>query len=445
MRPMAQKRGAGGGAAGAGSGTAARPMAQGQSGRLQAFLQKCPWSILIAGAAIQILTGVPSAWGVFQRGVCEGYSLDAPSASMIFSLTIGFFGIGCILGGLLQDKRGPRVAGLAGAVLLSGGFCAAGIVPAGAPWLFYGAFSVPVGLGCAFLYPAVMSCAQKWYAGRKGLATGVIGGAVGASGAVLTVCGRFLIGRWGIRAAFCTLGIVMLLVCGAGAAILEDPQTPPDGGNAKTGEKSGQTAKNGQKNKAAPAEAHNYTVREMLRTPQYWLLFAVVGLATPAVLLFSPVIVELAQERGLSETAALACIVVGSFFSAAGRLLMPWLSDKIGRRYTDMLLMGALCGLSVWFAFAAGWQVILVYSLLTFCYSGEAAVIPAAGTDLFGAKHAGVNYGFLALGMSAGSVGFPLLARCMTKAAARHIIAACAPAAGFLCLCFLKPTHGERL
>ena len=476
-----------------------RSMAQKQ-GRLQAFLQKCPWSILAAGAAIQILTGVPSAWGVFQRGVCEGYSLDAESASMIFSLTIGFFGIGCILGGLLQDKRGPRAAGLAGAVLLSGGFCAASIVPAGAPWLFYGAFSVPVGLGCAFLYPAVMSCAQKWYAGRKGLATGVIGGAVGASGAVLTVCGRFLIGRWGIRAAFCTLGLAMLLVCGAGAAILEDPQTPP-GGEAAPGAKEGQKAENKQKKKArqnaaaifksgakqiagaafpgkagqaarsepqsgaeqttgsisksrkksgdqnrnAQDEAHNYTVREMLRTPQYWLMFAVVGLATPSVLLFSPVIVELAQERGLSETAALACIVVGSVFSAAGRLLMPWLSDKIGRRYTDMLLLGALCGLSVWFAFAAGWLVMLVYALLTFCYSGEAAVIPAAGTDLFGPKHAGVNYGFLALGMSAGSVGFPLLARGMANAAARHIIAARAPAAGFVCLCFLKPTYGERL
>ena len=456
-----------------------RPAARGQN-RLQAFLQKCPWSILAAGAAIQILTGVPSAWGVFQRGVCEGYALSAGSASMIFSLTIGFFGVGCILGGLLQDRRGPRAAGIAGAVLLAGGFCAASIVPAGAPWLFYAAFSMPVGLGCAFLYPAVMSCAQKWYAGRKGLATGVIGGAVGASGAVLTVCGRFLIGRWGIRAAFCILGAAMLLVCGAGASILENPQAPPKGGTAperrpkqaaaqkkeagpacsslplppKTGKSRDETGSenegiNGSEsegiNGGAQEQAHNYTVREMLRTPQYWLLFAVVGLATPSVLLFSPVIVELAQERGLSETAALACIVVGSVFSAAGRLLMPWLSDRIGRRYTDMLLLGALCGLSVWFAFAAGWQVLLVYSLLTFCYSGEAAVIPAAGTDLFGAKHAGVNYGFLALGMSAGSVGFPLLARSITNAAARHIIAACAPAAGFVCLCFLKPTHGKRL
>ena len=52
----------------------------------------------------------------------------------------------------------------------------------------------------------------------------------------------------------------------------------------------------------------------MLKTNQYWLMFAVVGLTTPAVLLFSPIIVELAQERGLSQTAALACIVVGSVF-----------------------------------------------------------------------------------------------------------------------------------
>ena len=94
-------------------------------GMMQAFLKQHRWVILAAGAAIQVLTGVPAAWGVFQRGVCEGYSLSQENAAMIFSLTICFFGIGCILGGLLQDKKGPRTAGLAGAVLLAAGtaFC----------------------------------------------------------------------------------------------------------------------------------------------------------------------------------------------------------------------------------------------------------------------------------------------------------------------------------
>ena len=114
---------------------------------MQAFLKQHRWVILAAGAAIQVLTGVPAAWGVFQRGVCEGYSLSQENAAMIFSLTICFFGIGCILGGLLQDKKGPRTAGLAGAVLLAAGFCGAGFIPGENPWFFYGVFSVPVGLG----------------------------------------------------------------------------------------------------------------------------------------------------------------------------------------------------------------------------------------------------------------------------------------------------------
>ncbi|MEW5208280.1 hypothetical protein, partial [Bacillus cereus] len=63
---------------------------------------------------------------------------------------------------------------------------------------FFLAFSIPAGLGTAFLYPSIQSCAQKWYAGRKGLATGVIGGAVGLSGAFLTVFVRTAVSGFGI-------------------------------------------------------------------------------------------------------------------------------------------------------------------------------------------------------------------------------------------------------
>ncbi len=37
---------------------------------------------------------------------------------------------------------------------------------------------------------------------------------------------------------------------------------------------------------------------------------------------------------------------------------MPMLSDKIGRRPTDMLLFAVSAGLSVGFAFAQGWWVV---------------------------------------------------------------------------------------
>ena len=226
-----------------------------------------------------------------------------------------------------------------------------------------------------------MGCAQKWYAGKKGLATGVIGGAVGLSGAALTLLVRFLSGRWGIRACFWVLGGLLLAVCAAGSALLENPE-----------------------NAAAPAESggRDFTPRQMLKTRQYKLVFLATALASPAVLLFSPVIVQLGQERGLSEGAAHLAVAVGSVGSAAGRLAMPAASDRIGRRAADLILFGGLCGLSAAFAFAGGWWVVAVYTALTFCYSGEAAVLPSLCTDLFGMKHTGVNYGFSGAGHERG-------------------------------------------
>ena len=76
---------------------------------------------------------------------------------------------------------------------------------------------------------------------------------------------------------------------------------------------------------------------QMLRTKQYWLCAGAVCCSTPAVLLFSPIILKLGMERGLDEGAALWSVVLGSVGSAAGRLLMPLLSDRIGRRPTDLI------------------------------------------------------------------------------------------------------------
>ena len=87
--------------------------------------------------------------------------------------------------------------------------------------------------------------------------------------------------------------------------------------------------------------------------------------------------------------------------------------------------------------------VVGVYAGLTFCYSALAAVLPAFSTDLFGLPHAGVNYGFLALGQSAGSLLFPLLAGALGLEAGRHWLALGAAAAGFGCIWFLKPTEAK--
>ena len=395
----------------------------------QQFAAKHPWTILAAGAAIQVLTGLPAAWGVFQQPVMEEYGLSEQGAGYAFGILIAAFGVGCVLGGFLQDRHGPRCAGLWGTALLCGCFFAAGLLPPGSAWAFFLAFSIPAGLGTAFLYPSIQSCAQKWYADRKGLATGVIGGAVGLSGAFLTVFVRTAVrGFWvvqGIRGAFWALGAVTLPVCLVGSLLLQDPP------------QTGQTQK--------PQENGKNTIdlapRQMLRTKQYWLCAGAVCFSTPAVLLFSPIILKLGMERGLEEQAALWSVVLGSVGSAAGRLLMPLLSDRIGRRPTDMLLFAVSAGLSAGFAFAQGWGVVACYAGLTFCYSALAAILPALSTDLFGFPHAGVNYGFLALGQSVGSLAFPFAANFFGLEVGRHWMAVAAAGAGFACIRALRPVE----
>ena len=116
----------------------------------QQFAAKHPWTILAAGAAIQVLTGLPAAWGVFQQPVMEEYGLSEQGAGYAFGILIAAFGVGCVLGGFLQDRHGPRCAGLWGTALLCGGFFAAGLLPPGSAEAFFLAFSIPAGLGTAF-------------------------------------------------------------------------------------------------------------------------------------------------------------------------------------------------------------------------------------------------------------------------------------------------------
>ena len=139
--------------------------------------------ILAAGAAAQLLTGIPAAWGVFQQPVMQGYGFSRGQAMLAFAVLVAAYGVGCAVGGLLQDARGPRFAGLWGTALLAGGFFAAALVPPANAALFLVVYSVPAGLGSAFLAPAVLACAQKWYQDKKGWATGVAGVAMGLSGA----------------------------------------------------------------------------------------------------------------------------------------------------------------------------------------------------------------------------------------------------------------------
>ena len=114
---------------------------------MQKLSQKHPWAILAAGAAIQVLTGLPAAWGVFQQPVMDEYGLSEQGAGYAFGLLIAAFGVGCVIGGFLQDRKGPRCAALWGTALLCGGFFAAALLPGEKGGFFLWGVQHPGGAG----------------------------------------------------------------------------------------------------------------------------------------------------------------------------------------------------------------------------------------------------------------------------------------------------------
>ena len=72
------------------------------------------------------------------------------------------------------------------------------------------------------------------------------------------------------------------------------------------------------------------------------------------------------------------------------------------------------------------------------------SVMPSLSPDLFGLPHAGVNYGFLALGQSVGSLAFPFAANLWGLATGRHWLAMAGAAAGFVCIWALRPVRAQQ-
>ena len=138
---------------------------------MKQFTARHPWAILAAGAAIQILTGLPAAWGVFQQPVMDEFSLTEDGAGYAFGILIAAFGVGCVIGGFCRTKR----AALRGAV---GHRPALRRVllrrpPAGekGAW-FWAVFSIPAGLGTAFLYRPSSPAPRNGTPGARALPRG---------------------------------------------------------------------------------------------------------------------------------------------------------------------------------------------------------------------------------------------------------------------------------
>jgi OFA family oxalate/formate antiporter-like MFS transporter len=223
--------------------------------------------------------------------------------------------------------------------------------------------------------------------------------------------GGQLIQKMGLSNTFIVLGIIFLVVVLIGSIWMV---FPPLDWKPKGWESAGK-----QTSKSVSSDV-NLTSKEMLRTPQFYLILltfafgASAGLMSIGLMKLWPM--EAMQARGISKdvasaAATLAMAVFFALFNGLGRILWGTVSDKIGRKLSIIIMMATQGLFVILFQWMAGNQITLyVFAMLIgFNFGGNFALFPTITADTFGARHIGQNYGWVFLAYALGGIFGPIL------------------------------------
>ena len=351
--------------------------------------------VVLAAIAIQLTLGIAYIWSVFQTGIAERiFGGNNASAALTFSILLALLGIGGIIGGNLAARYSTRLVVFVGGMILSAGFFLASFTPTDFPRLLWLGYGLMGGVGMGFTYSTTIACAQKWYPHKKGLVTGIIVSALGFGGVVFTPVAEWLIATFGGTGAgelptFRVLSGLFLTVCTVGSLFMKNP---PEGWMADR-----------VVSKAAIGARHNHTPKDVLKTPQFYLVLLTFMLACMGGLMIIGFAKPIAIGKGLTETATIGVVVI-SLFNSLGRLVWGAVSDKIGRMNTLILLLVGTAGLSLLVNPTGGYWLYVLIACIGFLYGGFLSNFPSLTADLFGPKYMATNYGLVLVGFGAGAV-----------------------------------------
>ena len=353
------------------------------------------WRVVAGGVLMNLALGSLYAWSAFVLPLEKDFGWKRSDTSWVFTIAVLTFAATFILGGKLQDKRGPRPAAFIGAVLVSLGFFLTSFTNS-LTFLFM-VFGVIVGAGNGFGYSTPMPVASKWFPDKRGLVVGIMVGGYGASSAILGPLATSMIASIGWRTTFQMLGVAFLMMGLLATWLMKNPPagyrpagwTPP------------------------PAAARrDFSTAEMVRTPQFYLLWVAYCLGTTAGLMAISQLVPFARSAGLSPAVGAFALTVGAFGNAGGRILSGWLSDTLGRLTTlRIMVLTSAATMPLLFAFRE--EVVLFYVLVAAVYWGygtQLSVFASTTADLYGTKNLGVNYGVLFTAWGAAGTLGPLVA-----------------------------------
>jgi OFA family oxalate/formate antiporter-like MFS transporter len=354
------------------------------------------WKFVYAALVMQLCLGVLYSWSVF-RPVLEkanGWKGTVSIAPYRYSLL--FFTVAMIIAGFWQDKKGPKLVGSVGGLLLGAG-CLLSAAMWQNPMGLNFAYGILGGLGVGFAYVTPIATCVKWFPDKRGTIVGLAVLGFGAGSLIFAPVIEQLLGKdpamyaTTIPRTFVILGIVFLICVIGAARIFEVPPagwkpegwTPPAAGTTASG----------------AAMKQEFSPGEMAKTWQFYALWLIYFLGTStgitAIGQAAPLVKELAAATAIMSAGAALGIM--SAFNGVGRLAWGATSDKIGRKATTICMFALYIVACVFLLrnVTSFGQALAGLCVVGFCYGGYLAMMPSFTADFYGPKNVGANYGIV--------------------------------------------------
>ena len=353
------------------------------------------------------------------------------SLGWMFTLFFVILGSAAAIWGGWLERAGPRKAGFVSAICWCGGLLLGAIgVYTHQLWLMWLGSGVVGGIGLGLGYISPVSTLIKWFPDRRGMATGMAimgfgGGAMIGAPLADILMNMFRtptsVGVWQTFVAMAAIYFVFM-VGGAFGYRLPPANWRPEGWTPPP------------ENAKSMITKHQVHLRDAHKTPQFWLVWAVlclnvsagigvIGMASPmlqeifAGSLFGQPDVKFGQLNG-DQRQLVAAVAAGftgllSLFNIGGRFFWASLSDKIGRKmtyYTFFALGIALYAAAPWLGHIGSKALfVLAFGIILSMYGGGFATVPAYLADLFGTQFVGAIHGRLLTAWSTAGILGPVV------------------------------------
>ena len=362
------------------------------------------WVQLLLGLIAMMSISSPQyVWTLFVAPFQAATGASLPAIQITFSVLIVLQTWLAPLQGWLVDRFGPKFLIATGAALTGFGFVLS--AQATTPWTLYLAYGGLCGFGTGIVYIGIVGLMVKWFPDRRGFAVGLAAAGYGFGAILTTFPIDMMLKASGHRPTLITFGLLLGAVGVCAALGLRAPR--PDEMRLRAA------------SMPLVSAAKDYSPLQMLRTPIFWLMFAMMTMMSTGGLMvvsqFGPVMRDFGiAEVAIAGMAALPfALTLQRIANGLTRPFFGWVSDNIGRENTMFIAFAMeAAAVAVMLATRDSPALFAIMSGVVFFGWGEIfSLFPSTLTDTFGTKHATTNFGFLYIAQGVGSVlGGPVAA-----------------------------------